>query len=322
MGDQIYEILGKHFMGNELLPHEEQLLADWKKQSGNSEVYGQIENVWKVTGRVKFPEEPNLDDEWNKFSELKNQQTPVKQINFKRLIWSAASIIVLLGIFISYFTFSDNQIQVESNNLQKEIKLPDGSTVVLNKNTTLSYNKKFGVKNRSLKMEGEAFYNVVHNKQLPFIIETNGGVQTKVLGTSFNLRAFKNESKAKLVVVSGKVLFGLISDGKQEVFEKDAQAELNIKTGELIKVKKLNTNLLAWRTNKLKFNSTPLKSVIETCEEYFNIKIIIPKEFETQKFSGKFNKPTVNEFADLVAATFNFEYKITDEKVVFQKNQD
>jgi ferric-dicitrate binding protein FerR (iron transport regulator) len=320
MDDQIYNILVKYFTGDELNSHEEKVFSDWKSHAVNSEVFDEVKAVWETTGKVTFPEEPNIDEEWNRFLKLKENQIPVKTMPVQRIMWAAASIIIAIGLFASFF-FSGvkSDIQVASNNLNKEVILPDGSAIMLSKNTTLVYNKKYGQKNRKVRLEGEAFFKVTPNKNLLFEVYTKGDIVTKVLGTSFNLRALVSENAIQLSVLTGKVAFGKVNNKQLPIFVKDQQAEINIETGELTKSEWFNSNKLSWRTQKLVFDNIPLSEVIKTCSVYFEIEIILPSKFDKLKFSGKFNKPTVEEFAKIIDATFNISHKIIDGRLEFSE---
>eukprot|EP01132_Coremiostelium_polycephalum_P022666 gene22666-26912_t len=90
-----------------------------------------------------------------------------------------------------------------------KIVLADSSTVWLNSGSRLRYPEKFNGSSRELYLEGEAFFNVVHKKSQPFIVHS-GALNTQVLGTSFNIKAYKNSAQLKVSVATGKV--GIYAD--------------------------------------------------------------------------------------------------------------
>jgi len=103
------------------------------------------------------------------------------------------------------------------------LQLPDGSTVLLNGDSKLNYDKDFGVTNREVTLSGEAYFDVRHDR-LPFIVHT-GKVRTTVLGTAFNIRAYKDQHDIKVTVTRGKVrvetdrqVLGTIAPNEQIAF--------------------------------------------------------------------------------------------------------
>ena len=96
-------------------------------------------------------------------------------------------------------------IKVNTGTAQrKTIQLPDGTQVWLSPSTLVEYPSVFEGAARKVKLSGEAFFEVAHDASHPFII-TSDNIQTKVLGTSFNIQAYHNQKKIAVMVVTGKV---------------------------------------------------------------------------------------------------------------------
>ena len=126
----------------------------------------------------------------------------------------AAAIVLLLGVF-SVLYFYNNEEKIEQpiakvfseistvSGQKKNITLPDGTKVILNSSSSISFEKEFLKSNeRRITLKGEAYFDVTKNKSKPFIVNTNG-VETKVLGTSFNVRLDSN--KVYIALVEGRV---------------------------------------------------------------------------------------------------------------------
>lgn len=138
-----------------------------------------------------------------------------------KLVFAAASIIALIAIGNSLF-FKENNL-VPSPAVQPEViaentlidfsgkqlvHLPDGSTVLLNDNSSLKYDQNsFNSKNREVTLTGEAFFDIKHNEKKPFIVHT-GKIQTRVLGTAFNINAKNSSDNIEVTVARGKVQVG------------------------------------------------------------------------------------------------------------------
>ena len=133
----------------------------------------------------------------------------------------AAIVIFTLGLgLVVYLTLFNKQSQwIEIATSRKEIReiaLPDGSKVWLNKGSTLRYGKELqSVAQREVWLEGEAYFEVVHKPQQPFVVHAAGAV-TQVLGTSFNMRSYPDESTVAVDVLTGKVNFKLMANESSE----------------------------------------------------------------------------------------------------------
>jgi len=138
-----------------------------------------------------------------------------------KLVFAAASIIALIAIGNSLF-FKENNL-VPSPAVQPEViaentlidfsgkqlvHLPDGSTVLLNDNSSLKYDQNsFNSKTREVTLTGEAFFDIKHDEKKPFIVHT-GKIQTRVLGTAFNINAKNSSDNIEVTVARGKVQVG------------------------------------------------------------------------------------------------------------------
>src|SRR5690606_22184900 len=121
------------------------------------------------------------------------------------LVWSsvAAGVVLLL---VALFCMQDHPGPSSGHGIVKEaeegihfsgkqfLHLPAGSTVILNKNSELGYDDDFGTEIREVRLTGEAFFDVEHDPDHPFIVKT-GDVNTRVLGTAFNVTAWPDQEE-------------------------------------------------------------------------------------------------------------------------------
>lgn len=134
------------------------------------------------------------------------------------VLWRvAASILIFVAIGIALYTPDPKQNESAGNEIaagvtsrstqdeRRMIALPDGSSVWLNRDSKLDYSLTFSGNKREVTLTGEAFFDIRHDEQRPFIIYS-GQVKTTVLGTAFNIRAFPDEKSVTVTVARGKVL--------------------------------------------------------------------------------------------------------------------
>jgi ferric-dicitrate binding protein FerR (iron transport regulator) len=238
------------------------------------------------------------DDTFNKKTEtplqsLKKQfseKEKVIPIN-KNKIWMriAASIIIVFGM--SYYFYNNSKSEnlqfasISSGENIKEIKLADGSVIWLNKNSKLEYPEKFAKKNRVVKMTGEAYFIIAHNKQKPFIVKTEN-TTTEVLGTEFNLKSFDNEQNIEIVLKKGKVKFTDSKSKVSELMKPNDRIVLNKKERKIKKETVLNSNFLSWKTKVLDLNNMNLEEIAKTLSEYYNVEIKADNSVKNEIFNS------------------------------------
>jgi ferric-dicitrate binding protein FerR (iron transport regulator) len=294
-------------------------LNKWLGQKGSQEELIEIEKVWKISSKGQSEISPDINKEWKRFSMLRekeeNASNKTRTIN-RTYLAIAVTITLLISVGVYLFIKSENTIEFIAASGIEKVVLPDNSTITLNKNSRISYNKGFNSEKREVFLVGEAFFQV-EKSSTSFVVNTKTGVQTTVLGTQFYLRAIENEAKVELNVTEGLVAFGR---GKAEDLSKigvNESASFNFETGE-VKKHELNINKLAWLSKKLKFDNTPLSEVKETLEKYFDIQIVFPVDVSELKFSGSFLKPQLKDIADVIALSFGWSYRLSEENLVFE----
>ena len=214
------------------------------------------------------------------FTEIK--ATINKRNNLRRYLSFAAIVIpfiFIIGIGIDLITQFDLFGKAE----YKELYIPkgevahvyfqDGTEMYLNADSRIKYPEKFGLTRRKVYLEGEAYFNVTSNKQRPFIVQT-AGTEINVLGTSFNVNAYKEDEFISVVLDEGKVIFNTpISDysilpGQHLIYNKKSGRT------ELQNLSK-STNHSLWKNNILYLEDTPLSEVIQLLERRYNVEFIV-----------------------------------------------
>jgi ferric-dicitrate binding protein FerR (iron transport regulator) len=158
----------------------------------------------------------------------------------------------------------------------REITLPDGSEVWLNEETTIAYRRPFW--QRHVELSGEAFFEVERLERRPFRIQS-GGATTTVLGTSFNVRAYPEESVVEVTVKTGTVRLQDRDQPEEEVILNAGNAGIYLQDAEEVrKVETETENADAWKTRELNFYDTPLREVLQTLRRYYKVEIEVENE--------------------------------------------
>lgn len=169
------------------------------------------------------------------------------------------------------------------------LKLHDGTTVWLNAASSLRYPNIFTGKTRQVELDGEAFFDVVSNKDAPFVVQTEK-LNIKALGTKFNVFAYKKRAEFNTFLEEGEVkIYDAADENKALFLSPNEIAEL--KETKLTKRAIDGKNLLLWKEGIYSFDDIPFKDIIKKLELYYDISIDIDnKKLANYRFSGKFRQ--------------------------------
>lgn len=219
------------------------------------------------------------------------------QQSTRRILWRvAAGLLVLIGLGATtfYFTPSTNQESIEQVTLstgwgqQQDVVLPDGTKVTLNAGSSISYPKKFSTSKRDVRLSGEAFFDVVNNTAVPFIIHTDE-VKTTVLGTSFNINT-QDKKRITITVATGKVRVVSNHDDQEVILTSSQQATFNPITQTISKREVNLEKYLDWKEGVLRFEGVTLAEASKKLEQWYNVTVkVLNNDIANCKFSGKFN---------------------------------
>lgn len=150
------------------------------------------------------------------------------------------------------------------------VVLSDGTVVLLNAESKLTFPTRFTQKNRVVKLEGEAYFKVSKNKHHPFIVETEK-LQTRVLGTEFNLKAYPNTA-ATVTLIEGSVAVN--SQGQEVRLKPGQNAELS--SEQTLTVTDVDTEYFTqWKDGYFYFDNVPLLEIVRELGRWYNINVEI-----------------------------------------------
>jgi ferric-dicitrate binding protein FerR (iron transport regulator) len=197
------------------------------------------------------------------------------------------------------------------------LELTDGSKIWLNADSKLTYPEVFNGASREVYLEGEAFFEVANNETKPFIIHLHKGT-IKVLGTSFNIRAYENEP-VQTSVTTGKVAFiPKYDEGSQQqpdtiLITPDVKVTFTQNTGNIVKETTTSADDKAWTEGRLVFRNATLESIAMELERTFGKKVAFkadaPKHY---RLTGSFQHNSLEEIMFYLARSRAFHYEITD----------
>lgn len=194
----------------------------------------------------------------------------------------------------------------------RRITLPDGTVVALNACSQISYPSKFTGDERLVKLNGEAYFQVTKNAKQPFVVNTDN-FNIQVLGTVFNVCAYKDDQMKFVNVESGKVQVDM-PDAMSRLSGNE-QITINTLSNNYSKEYIQNKDIAPWRTGDFYFNDAPIKDVANQLERIYNYSIAFQ---EGQDFnhliSGEHDKASLEDILESIRLATGIQYRIDNSK--------
>ncbi|GGF24113.1 FecR family protein [Flavobacterium limi] len=239
-----------------------------------------------------------------------------------RLLFAAASIIALIAIGNSLFFKPKTgdtipvteQPAIAENTLvdfsgKQLVRLPDGSTVLLNDKSSLKYDQKsFNSKTREVTLTGEAFFDIKRNEKKPFIVHT-GKVQTKVLGTAFNINAFDSSKNIEVTVARGKVQVG-DAEKIYGVITPNQQIKVNRSTLNFEQNKISAAVVTEWKSNYLILDDINMEEAVALISQKYKVQILLSNEkIRNCRITASFlNEEDLDHVMQVITSVIETEY--------------
>lgn len=325
---------------NGTAPENDHLWESWLR--ANPSRLPEIEKAKKIVLAINFQGRPvptfEVQQQWQRLessmaampsTQASDQQERRFQVGwiFKLI---AAACLVLGGFFFvnRYMAMKQGAAvasspveQKTANGQQLKLTLPDGTKVMLNAGSAISYPKAFAANIREVNLTGEAFFDVVRNEEAPFVIRT-GEVTTKVLGTSFNVRAYPENGAVQVAVVEGKVKvnaeIGSATQKASVCLTKSEMATFQKEAGELTVSKYDEKEQIGWKDGMLYFQKSDFASTIMKLERWYGVKFRVAGSVRMDsdwRFSGKFQNKSLDYILGVMSYPSRFSYKVNNDIV-------
>ncbi|NSL90645.1 FecR family protein [Chitinophaga solisilvae] len=290
----------------------EQWMAE---DAANARYFEHFRLIWEESRKLAAVSTVNENDAWMRFQQRvganeHKQEARIIQTDtsfWKRNLSIAASLLVLLGA-AGYWYMSNFHVSQEvlySHTAVRTDTLPDGSFVTLNKESSLRFPSSFG-KERQVKLEGEAFFNIAQDPGKPFVIRVNE-VTVTVLGTSFNIKSANG--KTEVIVETGAVE---VSKNNNSIQLRQHEKAV-VTAADASPVKQENTDELYnyYRTQTFVCNNTPLWKLANILQDAYGVDIVIA---DAAKRELPINVTFENSSLDSILKIIGLTYDITVEK--------
>lgn len=260
---------------------------------------------------------------------LQQRLTPARH---KRKVFSiryaaavAAALALLLGFGWMFYPYQHpvRTLMVLTDAGTKSFQLPDGSTVTLNRHSQLSYPETFG-KERLVKLDGEAYFEVSKNPEKPFRVQTKE-VTISVLGTHFNVNAYSADSLVETTLLEGSVVVSA-NTGDKEVILKPNETAIYRKTNGMLAMHTDTDaeNEISWCNGILSFDDASMEEIARQLSHHFNVTIHIEgNQLRNYRLNARFKQDeTLEEILDMLAPIGGFIYQKTQSHIIELKPEN
>ena len=287
----------------------------------------------KKIAEDSFASEVNLKNEWNRL--LGSIQKENKPVGKTRIIgkylqmaagYAAAVLVGAALVFVFTHTRTlPEQVQggsfiVQTDNSDRSFtQLPDGSRIWLNKGTKIEYNQQFGIRNRNVLLNGEAYFEVAKNKKLAFVVKTKS-IDVTALGTSFNVNAYDDGNEVTTTLYTGKVNVQSTLTGYKTILNPFEVAVFSKTKDKITTYVFTGPDKPVWMEPEFRFDMLPLIDISKQLERNYNVVFVYRNQkIKHLKFSGTFDRgEKLDEILRVIKINTNIDYAIKNDSVIIK----
>lgn len=287
----------------------------------------------KKIAEDSFASEVNLKNEWNRL--LGSIQKENKPVGKTRIIgkylqmaagYAAAVLVGAALVFVFTHTRTlPEQVQggsfiVQTDNSDRSFtQLPDGSRIWLNKGTKIEYNQQFGIGNRNVLLNGEAYFEVAKNKKLAFVVKTKS-IDVTALGTSFNVNAYDDGNDVTTTLYTGKVNVQSTLTGYKTILNPFEVAVFSKTKDKITTYVFTGPDKPVWMEPEFRFDMLPLIDITKQLEHNYNVVFVYRNQkIKHLKFSGTFDRDEkLDEILRVIKINTNIDYAIKNDSVIIK----
>ena len=257
---------------------------------------------------------------------------PLPQSNFKLYNYiKIAAVLAVLTAFGFYFFPSLRTKDNEKTAItwsaftsparqRTTIRLSDGTVVTLNAGSTLCYPKTFSTGERLVKLTGEAFFEVSHDAAHPFVVNT-GKVNTRVLGTAFNVSGDPAENNISVALIRGSVKIEITDQSKRSMLLKPGERlQYNRLSGQMQKGTFDEATEAGWKNGLIVFKAADFNSIAGTFHRNYGYTLINYSSSKKLNYTGRFANQTPVQIIKAICFSLDINYKIQNDTIILSNN--
>ena len=344
MNNQIdWPLLAKYLSG-ESFDEEAAKVINWlETDKENQKLLDSMKGVWEIPGKDYEPSDVKIL--WAEIAE----KTGITEASKEQIIYKmpsgnqdenifslfigqlltpalryAAMFLLVISIPFLYYLFSGREhvelvewkTVIVDQGKQSSLTLNDGTKLFLDSGSRIQIPENYGIDSRKVILEGEAYFEVVAYPEKPFTVNSSNSF-VRVLGTKFNVRAWKETGVVYVAVAEGRVSFGVDETPEKQILLNKGFGGSLSNTGELSTPVQIDiNNSLSWMIGEMSFDDVPFSEILAQVERWYDIQFSLKDStIINERLSVSINKNSLSEVLEVLSTLTDTEYKI-DEKVV------
>lgn len=337
LNKQISDELLVNYLLQECSETDMQFVEEWLNSNAeNLAYYNEFKDIWDQSKILQPTIEVDENQAWLRLKE-RMEKPKLAFFSTKILSYSiAASIALIIGLFFILKPSNPNKVitqtkkdksintatsdivhtkKVETNTNTLIDTLSDKSIVTLNKNAKLECPEVFAEKERRVKLNGEAFFNITPNKEKPFFIDASNNVEIRVVGTSFNVKSF--DAYTEVIVETGIVEVRKFN--RVLLLHPKEKARINKKDSTIVVEKNKDKLYKYYRSKEFECDNTPLWKVVEVLNEAYDNRIIIGrKDLKSMALTTRFDNESLENIIEIISETFDITVEKQGNKFILK----
>ncbi len=291
--------------------------------------FEKLKRVWYANINDRnFNYYPQREDLWHRYQSHRiSKNSWISQTTVFKI---AAAILILLtfGYSIIYLNPEINTdpeplvaaIVTKETKPGEKLKtwLPDGTVVILNSGSKLTYSENFTDSLRLVHLTGEGYFEIEEDKNRPFTVKIQS-MEITALGTEFGVNAYDNNLNDQVALVSGKLLI-----------KNNENTEVRMDSGQAISLSRENHSLsmsdinyiaqIGWKDGLLYFNNSSIEEIIKTLEMNYGVQFLFDKNLNRirEAYTGTFKNESLENVMKVISFSLNFKYNINGKKVTIE----
>ena len=198
-----------------------------------------------------------------------------------------------------------------------ELRLSDGTRVVLGAASRLEYAPEMRSTTRDVRLTGEAYFEVAPDSAHPFVVRT-AGAMTRVLGTEFTVRAYGGTDEVQVAVAGGRVLLAPADSSSGVVLSKGQLGSLRAGGKPTVRALASLEPFVGWTEGRLAFDGTPLRDALRQLERWYDVNFVVADSgLADRRLTARFNAESLTEALDAIALALDARYERRDRTITF-----
>lgn len=331
MTERIIDIANRFLAEKDCTSQELTALKRWLSDAAtHSEVENWLGEHWATSPEIDS--DTLIETVFQQIEAYQDERQPKSGFSISRILRvyqkvAAFLLIPLIGLGVLYWITQYNQSSgqytetIAPRGQKSQIVLADGTKVWLNSDTKIKYPGNFSKNQRDVYLDGEAFFEVSKNPHQPFVVHTSG-VNVKVLGTKFNVKAYADENQIETSLFEGKVNL-LLNDPSS-----DQQVVKEVKPGQSFAYSKTDHQLAAnkfpqdeidgWKKNQLIFKDDTFSNLVRRVERWYDVKVVYDeKQFNDRRLTVElYEGERLERLMNIISLALSVDYKYEKGEII------